>query len=139
MYIERTQADSDEANQLYGEMAIVDTTGEPDMTRQEDLPKTDLRNILNHFGVGVTQRQPFFGEIDYDTDLQQALQHIGQARRIHRGFETLDRKKYPTWQHLAKAIDDGTFVPDVDSDPSAPPGVSGQPPRADPPTIAPDA
>lgn len=130
MFIERTQADSDDTNELFGDMTIVDTTDQPDMTRQEDLPKTDLRNILNHFGVGVTQRQPYFGEIDYDTDLQQAIATISQARRIHRGFAHLDRTKYPTWNHLAKAIEEGTFTPNVENDPGAPPGVSGKPPEA---------
>lgn len=84
---------------------------ENDLTRQEFKDDTDINVLMSKFGVMPgTNDKPIQGaEIDYDLDLQVALQTLHDARK---GFNALPddvRDKYGTLAAFLAAVEDGTF------------------------------
>lgn len=93
----------------------IDTTDMPDVTRQEFKDEADINILLSRFGVNGLgqQRQVMYGDFDYDTDLQTALNAMEQAQR---GYERLPadmKKKYPDWQSVILALADGEKIDEI--------------------------
>lgn len=99
----------DEFSRLAGLGNNIDT--DPSMTRQEFKLDTDINTILNKFGIDALTkgRQHIPGAItNYDLDLQTALTTVNS---IQAQFSTVPgwlKQRYPTWQSLAEAINNGT-------------------------------
>lgn len=79
--------------------------GKP-LTRQEFKADADINNILQRFGV--MGKIPVWGTtIDYNIDLQSALNAVEQAKIAWKTMPLEVRKKYPTWQILLNEIESG--------------------------------
>lgn len=104
---ERTQVD--DLQDVYSDMAIVDTTGEPDMARQEFKNETDTNWILKQFGV-PQQRRPVFTDTNFDLDLQQAIQAVADAKYAYKRLPDHLKANYRTWLEVLAAIDAGELT-----------------------------
>lgn len=111
MRSERTQIDGLEDE--YSEMAAM-PIDETMITRQEFKDEADLNILLGRFGVTSNQERPMqWGqEIDYNTDLQQALHAIAEARKVERTVPDELRAKYPTWRHVLTGVETGEYADD---------------------------
>lgn len=85
--------------------------GTTSMTRQEFAEEADINYLLTRFGVNQAGRaNPEYGmEIDYSMDLQQALQAAEAGRNAHAQMPPELRSLYPTWAHMAAAIENGEY------------------------------
>lgn len=109
---ERTQAD--DLQEDYSIMSALDCGDSQDMTRQEFKDDADTNKLLNRFGVGLPQRQAEYGqEINFDLDLQTALDTMNKARLAYRELPAEIRKQYPSWQRIVAAINSGTLTLDI--------------------------
>lgn len=111
---ERHQAD--EKQDLYNEVTALDFRDAVDPARQEFKDEADVNTILRRYGYGahgLPQRQPIYGEVNYDMDLQGAHNAIEQAKTTFRQIpdELLD--KYPTWQAMLAGMATGAFGHDL--------------------------
>lgn len=94
----------------------LDCSDDKDLARQEDKADADINNILKRYGIGTgQQRQPFFGEIDYDLDLQNARQAVRDAEHLWLKLPDPIRDKYPTWQQVLSAAESGQLKGDLDA------------------------
>lgn len=114
---ERTQTDG--LQDFYSSESGLDCSGEADVTRQEFKDDADINNILRKFGVLTNDRQPLFQGTDYNLDLQQALSSIAQAKAAHGELPENLRARYPTWQSLLTALDNGSLSLELEEPPTA--------------------
>lgn len=111
----RTQTDGkqDEFNKLTA--ITFPTTPDEDRARQEFRAETDVNKILKNFGVGhLNNAAAPYGEHDYTIDLQQALTSVEATRRAYDRLPEDVREKYPTWQRLVEAMENGTYESPAD-------------------------
>lgn len=93
-------------------------TADEDRARQEYAKDADINILLKRFGVNLPVRNPEYGEVDFDLDLQGAYRAVADARE---GFSKLPahlREKYGSWEALFSAIGNGeviTLTPSEDS------------------------
>lgn len=107
----RTQIDDDfdKVSQATGLDA-----NEPLITRQEFKDEADLNILLARFGVNAQQRPMTWGqEIDWNTDLQQALNAISEARQAEFNVPPELQSKYPTWRHVLNGAETGEYADDL--------------------------
>lgn len=106
----------------------LDFTTRPTFTRQEFKNEADTNWLLKRFGVTVPQRQGAWGrEVDYNIDLQQALASITDAKAAYRNLPENLKERYPTWQTLINAVENGQLTidntappPDIEATPTEP-------------------
>lgn len=108
----RTQTDGDQDAWSHATGLACDPEG--DKARQEHKNETDINVILGRFGVNVAQRQPTFGEVDYDVDLQTAMAAIGAAQRAHQRLPDSLKERYPDWRSVLNGLHSGQFRIDLD-------------------------
>lgn len=109
---QRTQADG-----LSQTVSIATATQDDsafDRTRQEYTKDADVNNLLTRFGVMHTGETPLYKEIDYNIDLQTALRAIQTTREAYRTLPADIRAKYPDWQTLLNAVENGTYESPAD-------------------------
>lgn len=92
--------------------ASIDVSGDT-LTRQEFKKETDINEILNRFGIPQFTREPIFGEVNFDQDLQQAHLTIQRARETYDELPEWIRAKYPTQESLVDAIGNGQLAKDM--------------------------
>lgn len=97
----------------YSIMTAVDCSDLPDLTRQEFRDETDVNKVLARYGVNTPMREPEYQEVDFDSDLQQALDSIRQAERAIAKLPADLYAKYPTWELLMDGAFSGNFKTDV--------------------------
>lgn len=99
----------------------------PEVVRAEFGPESDVKNILKRYGVlPQQQRQPFYTETDFDTDLQTAIIKIERVNDAFNKLPKKHREKYPTVDDLWYAYQTGTITDEPEKPASAPtPAVSG--------------
>lgn len=94
--------------------AVIDCKDDPGITRQEFADECDVNTILRKFNAGgvYPQLNPvrMGEEIDYNIDLQDALTAVMYAREAHQQLPPALRQRYPTWQALLTAIDNGELA-----------------------------
>lgn len=94
----------------------VDCTNFPDMARQEFKDETNVNNIINRFlttGIPPTQRQPVFGDTDFDIDLHTGYLAVENAQRAFLQLPTNLKEQYKNVQGLLDAIWKGEFKADL--------------------------
>lgn len=109
----RTQ--TDELQDSYSLLTALDCSNLPDMTRQEFKDETDVNKILARFGVNTPMRQPIYGAVDYDMDLQQSLAAIKTAQQTADKLPKQLRDKYYHWEMLLEGMRSGQFKTDLDA------------------------
>lgn len=111
--VERHQADG--AQEEYSELTGLDSSNLPDLARQEWKTDADINNLMDRFlRTGALNQRPVnYGEQDYNTDLQQALQAIQEAKFTHSTLPEEVRNKYPTWQAMLNAVESGQLRKDM--------------------------
>lgn len=78
------------------------------LTRQEFKADADINNILQRFGV--MGKIPVWGTtIDYNIDLQGALNAVAEAKQAWRSMPPELKKRYPTWNILLNEIESGNL------------------------------
>lgn len=89
----------------------IDFTGTTHTTRQEFKNEADINIMLNRFGVaGAQQRSAEYGkDIDFNIDLQTALNAVQQAKLAYAALPPNLRDKYTSWQSLLNALNEGTL------------------------------
>lgn len=119
----RSQGDEDFNDRSL--MGAVMCNAKEDRCRQEEVADTDINKILRHFGLGAPMRPGAqFGEVDYDLDLQTALEAISEAKRAYRLLPDQLRREYPNVISLLAAMERGEVAftqVDPDAAPPAPP------------------
>lgn len=91
------------------ELYAISFEGTPDAARQEFKDECDTSFQLRRFGAGQAFRAPNAGMVDFDMDLQGAIQAMKDAKAA---FERLDpelRRRYSSWTAISWAIADGTY------------------------------
>lgn len=107
----RTQVD--ELNEQYSYLTALDCSNLPDMTRQEFKDESDVNKVLARYGVNTPMREPTYMSVDYNQDLQQALDAISTAQEAIRQLPDPLRAKYGSWDRLMTGLYDGTFKTDL--------------------------
>lgn len=110
----RTQ--KDDLQEYYSELSGLDCSESVDVARQEFKDEADVNKLLARFGVAAPQRQPTFGEVDFDLDLQQAMFAVQEAKQAHAAMPANLRERYPTWQSLLNGLESGEFVIDLNEE-----------------------
>jgi len=112
----RSQSESDADREYYSGLAAThfdpDDPDSRDMARQEFKAEADINVILRRFGVTgqiPSSRPLVFGEANYDLDLQRAMMALETAEQAHANLPPELKERYPTWQSLINAADDGTL------------------------------
>lgn len=123
----RSQADN--LGDSYSQLTALDCSkGSPDQARQEFKNETDINVMMARVGGMVPMRPPIYGEVDYDLDLQKALSAIADAQFAWSQTSPESRVKYPSWQSLLNAVNEGEYKPEarpkVDPPVEAPPVVA---------------
>lgn len=126
----RSQAD--ELQDELSERGGLDCSTSRDMARQEKKEEADINFLMARFGVGLPQRTPTFGEVDYEIDLQTALAAVEQAEQVHRNLPRKLKTKYPTWRSMLNAASTGDLITDLqqateEAKPPKPPAVPPEP------------
>lgn len=109
----RTQIDG--RNDEYSDLTGIDCSNDVDRARQEDAAFTDLNKIMATFGMNpfdLQTRRPAFGDINYDSDLQQ---HLNAVRTAQEGYDRLAphiRELYPDLTTLLIALHNGDLTQD---------------------------
>lgn len=109
----RTQID--DLAEEYSQATAIDCSNLPDKTRQEFKDETDVNQILARFGVNTPMRQPIYGAVDYDMDLQQSLAAIKTAQQTADNLPKQLRDKYYHWEMLLEGMRSGQFKTDLDA------------------------
>lgn len=109
----RNQADI--VNQrAYSAPAAIDCSNLPDTTRQEFKREADVNYVLSRFGVnGLPQRQPSYGEQDFDLDLHGAYIANDAAGRAFNALPVALKRKYKDVPTMLNAMNDGTLLKDL--------------------------
>ena len=77
------------------------------LTRQEQAADTDINNIIQKFGPGLFNKQPIFGSIDFDRNLQDAYTAIESAQRLWASMPDQLRKKFNSQESMTEALFNG--------------------------------
>lgn len=109
----RTQVDG--LNPEYSVETGLDCSNKPDLARQEFKDETDVEKILQRYGVDGLPRKPEYSAVDYNVDLQQALESIREAERAISKLPEELRAKYGTWERIMAGAYSGKFKTDLDS------------------------
>lgn len=106
--VTRRQGVDDSA--VYTAVTAIDCSNDIDRARQEFKADQDINTMMAKFGMmsGQTSR-PIYGETNYDLDLQNALTAIRDVKAAHGTLPEDVREKYPTWQLLLEAIENGEY------------------------------
>lgn len=107
----RTQVDG--LNDEYSIMTALDCSDLPDLARQEFKAETDVNNILARYGIDGIKQGPTYSEVDYNMDLQEALESIREAERAIAKLPADLYVKYPTWEELLTGAFNGNFKRDL--------------------------
>lgn len=103
----RTQSDG--AQELYSDQAVLNCSESRDMARQEFKAESDINEILKKFGLTNPLRQVTYGEVDFDLDLQQAFAAIAAAKQAYREIPDELKAVVPSWQALLNGIESGAI------------------------------
>lgn len=101
----RGQADGREDE--FSKLAQTHANREPDMARQEFKKDADINHILKNFGVMPGIQPPTFGSMDFDMDLQLAINTLDAVKEAHAALPDDLREKYPTVNHMLDAAASG--------------------------------
>lgn len=107
----RTQVDG--LNEEYSLETALDCSTKPDLARQEFKEETDVNKVLARYGIDGIRREPQYSSVDYDMDLQQALESIREAERGIARLPTELRSKYDTWERLLDGAYNGQLKTDL--------------------------
>lgn len=88
---------------------------EKDPTRQEFKDQTDPNIILKKFGVPVFTRQPIYGDMNFDLDLQAAMAAVAAADRLWEQLPKDLQEKYPDNASIITALDTGDLAKDLEA------------------------
>lgn len=85
-----------------------------DVARQEFRDEADINVLLKRYGVGngPPLRDPIYGEVDYDMDLQGAYTAVRTAREAFQRLPEAVRQVYPTWEQVLAGIGAGKVTVD---------------------------
>lgn len=91
-------------------------TGTETPTRQEFKDEADINNILTRFGVAQQRPLRYGDEIDYSTDLQDALHALDQVQGINDTVvpPELKEKYGDDWRKLLNAVESGEYQHDLE-------------------------
>lgn len=92
-----------------------DCSNLPDLTRQEFKDETDVNKTIARFGGNTPLRQPTYGTMDYDIDLQQSLTAINKAQAACKKLPEPLRTKYYHWELLLEGMRNGQLKEDLDA------------------------
>lgn len=87
--------------------------GTDDNVHAEFADEADINVIVAKFlktGQLGPVKTPVWGDADFTLDLQQATATINEVKRAWESMPDATRAKYPTWEHLAAAIDSGDIT-----------------------------
>lgn len=108
----RTQVDDRQLD--FSILTAFDNSAEPDPVRQEFKDEADVNVMLNKFGMNVPmQRQPQFGETDFDLDLHSAYIAVDRVNHAMQALPPELREKYPTAARLLDAMNSGELEADL--------------------------
>ena len=111
----RTQVDG-KGDKVSAE-TVVDCSNDIDRTRQEYKEEADINYILNRFGV--IPRDAVYGhEIDYDIDLQRAIENVQDVRLGYDRLPEHIKMKYPSWINFTEALERGEITRDLFNPPA---------------------
>lgn len=99
-----------------GDNPTIDCSDMQDMARQEFKDETNVNNIIQRFlgtGVPPVQRQPVFGDRDFDIDLHGGYLAVENAQRAFLRLPKALKDKYKNTQGLLDAMWRGEFKDDV--------------------------
>lgn len=124
--MKRTQVD--DLGDVYSAEAVMNTQTSKDFARQEYKDEADVNKLMYRFGVGLLggQRQPQWGqEIDYDLDLQTALNSVAEAKQAWWGLPDNLKNAYPSWRELLNALESGqlSIKREEPATPAEPPAI----------------
>lgn len=88
----------------------------PDMARQEFRDEVNINNIVARFlstGIPPVQRQPVYGDRDFDIDLHSGYLAIENVQRAFLRLPPALQEKYKNTQGLLDAIHRGEFREDL--------------------------
>lgn len=98
------------------------------LTRQEQAADTDVNTIIEKFGAGAFTRQPIFGNVDFDRNLQDAYNAIEAAQRLWASMPDKLRKRYNSQEAMTEALINGDLAKAIQDEleskqeePNAPP------------------
>ena len=90
--------------------SAVQCTEKEDRTRQEFAKDADINLLLKRFGVNLPVRQPEYGVVDFDLDLQGAYRAVAEARAGYGQLPAHLRERYPSWEAIVRAIEAGEEI-----------------------------
>lgn len=123
----RTQADG------FGDILSLETatkTPGPDRARQEFKKDADINVLMSRFGVGLPQRQPVYGDVDFDLDLHEAFTAVRLAEDAYRRMPDKLKEHFPTWQTLLTAVENGSLRILLNEAKTRLDPIAGEPPAA---------
>lgn len=103
---------NDGTNEEWSDITGLDCSESKDMTRQEDKQATDVKYILERFGITPNNKQELYVETDYSLDLQDSLQAVKDAQTFHNNLPQALRAKY-TWRSMLDAVANGQLAADL--------------------------
>lgn len=111
--VKHVRSQADDYQDEISDLTAIDT-GDESLTRQEFKDEADLNILLGRFGVdGLQHRQPQFGEIDYNMDLQQALAARDAVSRANFRVPEELREKYPDGHAVLAGVESGQYQKDL--------------------------
>lgn len=95
------------------EAATITFEGTEDLTRQEYAEEVNVNNILKRFGIGGLrshQDKPVFTDMNTDATLQDAIESMRDADRVHDSLPESLKAKYPTTASMLNAFATGELA-----------------------------
>lgn len=132
---------SDDKQEFYSELSAIEIdSSKPteNLTRQEQRDSADINKLLYRFGVQPgEQRRPFYGEVDYDIDLQTAISATHSAEAMFNRLPIELRQKYGTYLRVLEAAQTGELKEDLEALKNPPKPAPGPAPEPTPAPVPP--
>lgn len=90
-----------------------DTPRNRSVTKQEFADEANINKLFERYGVMHQQRTTFFGEMDYNIDLQQAIDATDQSKKAYSRMTPEIKQLYPTWKKFVNAMATGDLEKEV--------------------------
>lgn len=130
-----TKSQKDFDYQKNSDAVIIYFDPKDDLTRQEFKKECDINTLLEKFGADSfnQQRQPIYGDFDFDQDLQAAYATLDAAQRVYDKLPVDIKKKYLDYDDFIKALYNGDMQRDLDEALKPKPAPTPEPAPPPPP------